>query len=306
MHRKKELFVMLHRMELSGVDSARAWSLLSADKQLSVLGKDLKKAAFLIKRGSSVSHAGDVTGLWSAFEIKMLEVGEQSGKLSASYASLAKYYELRGKRLRTIKSRMVLPVCVFLLALFLLPLPKIYTGDISVAEYFAGIFIRLSVIVAFIFLMKLSYRLYVDGRFSEKLYQLVGRIPVFGRLISWQTQLDFLNYFYLCFAAGIAATQAAQLAAQSLVNKYWSWKLWDVSVALEKGQVVTEALASSGVLPTNMGVQLINAGEASGRLEDMLARYIDSLNAALDLKWSYVLDWLPRILYGIVLLGMAI
>lgn len=303
---KKELFVMLHRLELSGVDSARAWSLLSADKQLSLLSKRLKKAAFLIKRGSTVSHAGEIAGLWGAFEIKMLEVGEQSGKLAASYANLAEYYELRGKRLRTIKSRMVLPVCVFLLALFLLPLPKIYTGDISLADYFSGIFIHLSVIVAFIVLMKLAYRLYINGRFSERLYQLLGKVPVFGRLISWQTQLDFLNYFHLCFAAGIAATQAAQLAAQSLVNKYWAWKLWDVSEALEKGQILTQALAGSGVLPTAMGAQLINAGEASGRLEDMLARYIDSLNADLDLKWDYVLDWLPRILYGIVLLGMVI
>ena len=306
MNRKKELFVMLHRMELSGVDPARAWSLLSVDKQLSRGGKNLKKAAFLIKRGSSVSHAGEVVGLWNSFEIKLLEVGEQSGKLAASYENLAHYYELRGKRLRTIKSRMALPVCVFLLALFLLPLTKIYTGEITVADYFTSILLRLGGIVAVVVLIKLFYRLYINGRLSERWYQLVGRLPIFGRLISWQTQLDFLNYFHLCFAAGIAPTQAAQLASQSLVNKYWSWRLWDVSVALEKGQVLTEALASSGVLPTAVGVQLLHAGESSGRLEDMLARYIDSLNADLDLKWDYVLEWLPRILYGIVLISMVV
>ena len=50
---------------------------------------------------------------------------------------------------------------------------------------------------------------------------------------------------------------------------------------------------------------MVNTGETSGTLPDMLARHCQAENHALDMFWNDVAQWLPRMAYVAVALWIA-
>ena len=81
----------------------------------------------LLKR-HDFATAGERSGLFTRLEARLIHAAMSSGSPAHMYGRLAECYTARAMQVATMKSRMVMPAGVFLLALIIEPLPGLASG----------------------------------------------------------------------------------------------------------------------------------------------------------------------------------
>jgi general secretion pathway protein F len=79
---------------------------------------------------------------------------------------------------------------------------------------------------------------------------------------------------------------------------------------IERGEPLSQALATVTVLVAldsgARAVEFARTGEQSGTLPEMLLRHVALETAAVDAFYQQAAQWLPRIVYGVIALWMAL
>ena len=107
-------------------------------------GEDKNKAALLekilrsIERGSSITRAFDKTEVFPNYFIKMLEVGESTGRLDTVLASLAEYYAGIDEISTSVKSAIAYPSVLLIIVFAVIILLSVY-----VLPIFSDVFAQL-------------------------------------------------------------------------------------------------------------------------------------------------------------------
>ena len=116
---RAELFSQLAKMESAGLPFDRALSVL----HLAEAGQErLVSMVSLLKR-HDFAMAGERSGLFTRLEARLIHAAVSTGSPAHMYGRLAECYTARAMQVATMKSRMVMPAGVFLLALIIEPLP---------------------------------------------------------------------------------------------------------------------------------------------------------------------------------------
>ena len=124
---RAELFTQLSRMESAGLPFYRALSVL----HLAEAGQSrLIEMVSLLKRHDFAS-SGERSGLFTRLEARLIHAAMSSGSPAHMYGRLAECYTARAMQVATMKSRMVMPAGVFLLALIIEPLPGLASGSLG-------------------------------------------------------------------------------------------------------------------------------------------------------------------------------
>ena len=107
-------------------------------------GEDKNKAALLkkilrsIESGSSITRAFDKTEVFPNYFIKMLEVGESTGRLDTVLASLAEYYAGIDEISTSVKSAIAYPSVLLIIVFAVIILLSVY-----VLPIFSDVFAQL-------------------------------------------------------------------------------------------------------------------------------------------------------------------
>ena len=121
---RAELFSQLTKMESAGLPFDRALSVL----HLAEAGQArLVSMVSLLKR-HDFAMAGERSGLFTRLEARLIHAAVSTGSPAHMYGRLAECYTARAMQVATMKSRMVMPAGVFLLALIIEPLPGLASG----------------------------------------------------------------------------------------------------------------------------------------------------------------------------------
>ena len=185
------LFKQLAQAERAGLTALDAARLLigSADARF----RD-RLAAFrrALNSGKSVADAGLRNGLFLPWEARLVQAAEVSGKLAQCYAALATRHSDQSRRSRQLKNGILLPLAIFVLAVFIAPLSALVTGAITGTRYLFLTIGRLLLFFGALFLLSWSWRRLSASGADNSLFRLLLRIPFFGRLIRRQQQRDYL------------------------------------------------------------------------------------------------------------------
>jgi general secretion pathway protein F len=302
---RAELFTQLAQMEVAGLPFDRAFAVLRvatvAQPRLEAMRKLIKRHPFAM--------AGELSGLFTKLEARLIHASISSGSPARIYRRLADFYTDRALQAATMKSRMTMPVAVFLLALAIQPLPNLVTGAIGIFGYLFQVLRPLMVIAMIVF----GVRWWLAQRRSKVVTDAPSpllSLPIIGKLIIRQNVRDFFESLALMLEAGVSMLDALPLALDTVEEASIKREFARIAPRVIDGATLSEAIGDIRFLGNQTSrarlIAFIHTGEASGALSEMLLRHTNMETSAINDWYQQLAEWAPRILYSGVMLWMVI
>lgn len=255
-----------------------------------------ERAAGLMRGGLPLHAAGTRTGLFESWEAGILSLGAQHGRMDLALAELARHYERSAQWWGRLRAKLTLPAAVLLLGCVALPLPGVFAGERSIAAYLLGVAV---VVVFFLWAWRGLSRAHGYPRLLDP---LLAALPGRGLLWSYHRR-NLLSDIAVLTEAGVPLVEGVQCALESCRSPVLRRRWRPVLDSLARGETFARSLRAQDALDAE-GFALIDSGEASGKLVEMLRRERDRLDASIALQLDVLVDWLPRLVYVLVLLAL--
>ena len=260
--------------------------------------------------------------VFDALYVNLVEAGEAGGILDTILQRLANYIEKNVKLKRAVKSALVYPVAVLLVAggvitlllwkvvpifatLFLglgvdLPLP---TRIVIALSNFIGSIFGLMILVVFI-AMAVALKLWhgtEQGRFI--LDGTLLKLPLVGILLRKIAVARFTRTLGTLISSGVPILEGLDITARTAGNAVIEKALGQVRKALEQGKNLADPLKETNVFP-GMVTQMIGVGEQTGAMDAMLQKIADFYEEEVDAAVKDLLAALEPAM--IVFLGVVV
>jgi type IV pilus assembly protein PilC len=291
----------LATMMKAGVPLLQAFDIVargSTNPRLTKLLTDIRND---VETGTALSAAFRKHPLhFNALYCNLVEAGEAAGILEAILDRLALYEEKTLALKSKIKSALMYPVAVLVVAfvvlavimIFVIPafkdvfssfgadLPAPTLFVIAISEFFVSYWWAI-----FGFLIGGTYFFFESWRRSERMQKVMDRlllrIPVFGDLIYKSVLARWTRTLSTMFAAGVPLVEALDSVGGAAGNAVYAEATEQIQKDVATGSSLTTAMQSTGVFP-NMVLQMSMIGEESGSLDHMLGKAAEFYEDEVD------------------------
>lgn len=296
---RADLLVQWAQMESSGIDTFRAMEILR-DGAKSHASDNVDQALEWMKTGVSPATAWSRAGLLQGWQSELLDAGFSSGRGEWALRAMAESLTARAVRWKRFKSKMFLPFAVMILAGLLWALPALVAGEIG----FFGFFFRITGAPAAIGgLIVMGIRLLQSAEDSA-VSNLIVNLPMIGPWLKLRTRADYLAITAQALRAGIPALNALPLASNAIRPPIIGRRYASTAELVAGGMTVAEALKQNGAL-NQAGFALVNSGEQSGALDDMLERTANAVDRDAQAHADHITTLVPRLIY-VLIAGMML
>lgn len=280
-----------------------------------------------IEGGESLTEAmKNYPDIFQELYVSMLQAGESGGLLADTTERLAYYLEAQAKLRRKVISAMMYPAIVTIVAFLLtssmiiwivpafagiyedfdaaLPGPTQVLVDVSdfVRKYAPFVFGALVAAVISTVQFKKTER---GAYFFDS---LVLKLPIFGELLRKVALSRFASTFAQMTRSGVPILEALEITAVATGNRVLGSTVKGAQVVVESGEPLSVALANDKNFSV-MLVQMLSAGEKSGKVDEMLSKiaefYEDEVDATLSGLTSLI-EPLLIVFLGIVIGGIVL
>ena len=254
-----------------------------------------------VETGTSLSAAFRKHPLYfDALYCNLVEAGEAGGILEQLLERLALYEEKTVQLKNKIKSALIYPVAVMVVAfvvltvimLFVIPafkevfssfgadLPAPTLFVIALSEFFVSYWYLI-----FGVLIGGGYFFFESWRRSERMQDFMDRvllkIPVFGNLINKAVIARWTRTLSTMFAAGVPLVEALDSVGGAAGNAVYRKATEQIQRDVSTGSALTTSMQTTGVFPT-MVLQMSAIGEESGSLDHMLGKAAEFYEDEVD------------------------
>ncbi|MCC5846989.1 MAG: type II secretion system F family protein [Verrucomicrobia bacterium] len=253
-----------------------------------------------VEGGESLSEAmAHYPTVFDNLYLSMIRAGETSGMMSDIAMRLAGYLEEAVMLKRKVKSAMMYPVMVTLVAialttgmiLFIVPaFAEMYADFDSALPAPTQALVNLSEFLNQYFLVTIGVLLAVGIGFSQYKKTPAGRysvdklklhMPVFGELIKKVSLARFASTFAELTRAGVPIIKTLDIVAAAANNAVLTQAVLDASPKIEGGANISASIGENPEFPRLL-IQMMSAGEKSGKMDDMLQRIADIYKGEVD------------------------
>ena len=300
---------------------------------LSVLGKQEKNRnmagtinhlADSVAGGATFSESlGQHPRVFDKLYVNMVKAGELGGVLELVLLRLAEYQEKAEKLKNRIVAAMVYPVIVIVIAVGILiflmavivprfekifaemlgdkPLPAITQFVINVSRWIQDRYILILVILAVVYAGWKVFSMTKGGRKVIDRFKL--KMPLFGPIQLKSAISRFTRTLGTLVTSGVPILQALNITRDTAGNVIVSDAIEKVHEAVREGESVVAPLEASRIFPP-MVISMVDVGEETGQLPDMLLKiadvYDDEVDNAVDAMTSLIEPIMIVLLAGIV------
>ena len=286
----------------AGLPLMRAMRVLQRQEKNVALKDAVAQMAESIESGSTFAEAlAAHPKIFDRLFVNMVKAGEVGGVLDVVLGRLAEFQEKAEKIKGKVKSAMTYPVVVLVMALSILTFLMMFIVP-KFADIFADLMggkgmpvltqfvmnasdtmvhrfpVVIAVIVALVVIIKLLAKTN-KGRIMLDQFKL--HAPVFGTLISKNSISRFTRTLGTLMAAGVPVLQALNIVKETVGNEVISKAVATIHDAVKEGENMAPPIASSKVFPP-MVVSMVEVGEETGALPDMLMKIADSYDDDVD------------------------
>ncbi len=312
----------------SGVPLVQSFQILGSSHENKAMAEMLNGIKTSLEGGAQLSEA--LKGYPDHFDelfCSLVNAGEQSGTLDKLLNEIANYKEKTESLKRKIKKATFYPAAVMVVAfvvtciLLMFVVPQFETlfqsvgGDLPMfTKLVVGLsawmqswwWLLFGVIGGSIYgLIQARKR---SEAFRYKLDQLTLRAPIFGDITQKATVARFTRTLSTMSAAGMPLVEAMESVASSAGNLVYREAIMRMKEETETGTRLAETMSRSKLFP-NMVLQMVEIGEESGSLDDMLGKvadyYEEEVDAAVDGLTS-LMEPLIMSFLGVVIGGLVI
>ncbi|HAL91539.1 MAG TPA: pilus assembly protein PilC [Verrucomicrobia bacterium] len=301
----KQLTVFTRQMSTlvnAGLPLMRALRVLQRQEKNAKLRDAVSQMAESIESGSTFAEAlAAHPKIFDRLFVNMVKAGEIGGVLDVVLGRLSEFQEKAEKIKGKVKSAMTYPIVVLVMALSILGFLMTYIvpkfadifGDLmggkgmpmltqfvmsasdTMVHRFPVVLIAIVVLVVVIKLLAKT----PQGRLALDKFKL--HAPVFGTLISKNSISRFTRTLGTLMSAGVPVLQALNIVKETVGNEVISRAVVTVHDAVKEGENMAPPIASSKVFPP-MVVSMVEVGEETGALPDMLMKIADSYDDDVD------------------------
>ncbi|HXA47537.1 MAG TPA: type II secretion system F family protein [Burkholderiaceae bacterium] len=299
-----DLFAQLAAMEKTGLPALQALGLIRLPSAAQTRVTTMHKFA---TRGAAIAIAGRNSGVFTDLEANLIAAATSAGSPAPTYRRLADYYTQRAAQARVIKSRMLLPGFMLLTSLFVQPLPALVAGNLSAGRYFLHCLIPLIALATLFYFGKAAFKQQEGppSAIGTAIQTLAMRLPLFGKMLIRSNIRDFFESLALMVEAGMPILQALPKALETVRLPPVRAAFSKIQPKIARGSTLTQALENISYLDDGQALALINTGEASGTLPEMLFRFAALETASINHFHEQMAAWLPRIIYAMVAAWVA-
>lgn len=301
----KQLTVFTRQMSTlvnAGLPLMRAIRVLQRQEKNATLKDALAQMADSIESGSTFAEAlAAHPKIFDRLFVNMVKAGEVGGVLDVVLARLAEFQEKAEKIKGKVKSAMTYPLVVLVMAVSILLFLMTYIVP-KFAEIFSDLMggkgmpmltqfvmsasdtlvkrfpVVIIVIIALVILVKVLAAT-AKGRYVLDQFKL--HAPVFGSLVSKNSISRFTRTLGTLMSAGVPVLQALNIVKETVGNEVISSAVASVHDAVKEGENMAPPIAAAKIFPP-MVVSMVEVGEETGALPDMLMKIADSYDEDVD------------------------
>ena len=318
----------LATMMRAGVPLLQAFDIVARGATNPRMTKLLNDIRVDVETGTSLSAAFRKHPLYfDALYCNLVEAGEAAGILEDLLDRLAVYHEKTMALRNKIKSALIYPVAVLVVAfvvltiimIFVIPafkdvfksfgadLPAPTLFVIAMSEFFVKYWWAI-----FGFIGGGLYFFIQSWRRSEKMQKAVDRlmlkIPVFGSLVEKSAIARWTRTLSTMFAAGVPLVEALDSVGGASGNAVYAEATEKIQKDVSTGSSLTSSMQTTGVFPT-MVLQMSAIGEESGSLDHMLGKaaefYEDEVDEAVK-GLSSLMEPFIIVILGVLIGGIVV
>ncbi|GGF82880.1 type II secretion system F family protein [Alteromonas lipolytica] len=310
----RQMYSLTH----AGIPILRAVSSLAESSSSIRLKIALSDIISLLERGRTLSSAmHQHSKIFDRLYVSVVHVGENTGRLDEAFLQLAGYLEREQETRRQIKAATRYPIFVVIaligalitMNVFVIPkfadmfnkfgaeLPVMTRFLLGMSDFFIN---QWYVLIGGTLALVLGIRSYLntpDGRLAWSRKKL--RLPVIGKVLERSLLARFCRSFSMMLQAGLPLTTALNLVAEAVGNRFMELRILDMRQSIEKGENLSRVTQASGLF-TPMVLQMVNVGEETGRVDELLAEVADFYEREVDYDLNSLTAKIEPILIGIV------
>src|SRR3989338_8112842 len=279
----------LSGMLRAGLSLFRALSVLKKQTKNATLNKILTSLSNEINAGGTLSSGLEkFPDVFSKLFVSMTRAGEESGNLSNALSEIGINLEKSHSLTKKIRGALIYPGVILsamvligvLMFAFVVPTLANTFKELGVVLptstrvlIFLGNFFSNHLILTFIMIIGtalLLYFLFISKFMAKYIDYTVIIIPIIGNLARSLNTARTARTMYSLLLAGVSITRAVEITQDVVQNIYYKQVLSEAKLAVEKGAPFSQAFENSQNLYPVMMSEMIQVGEETGKLSDML------------------------------------
>jgi type IV pilus assembly protein PilC len=256
----------------------------------------------------------------------MIAAGEAGGILDTILKRLATYIEKAVKLKGQVKSAMIYPIAVIVIAALVVGV-ILWKVIPTFAAMFEGLGAELPLPTRIVIALSNNLVRFAPfvipaiglGLYAFKQYyktnggrhsvdRVVLKMPVLGILMRKIAVARFCRTLSTLIASGVPILDGLEITAKTSGNAIVEDAIMETRKSIERGETISAPLREQGVFPS-MVTQMISVGEATGALDAMLAKIADFYEEEVDVAVAGLLTLLEPIMIaflGVVVGGIVI
>jgi len=284
----------------AGLPLLRGLRVLEKQERNSTLKRILGDLALAIEGGSTFSEAlAQHPKVFNRLFVNMVKAGELGGVLEVVLKRLAEFSEKAQKIKGKVKSALFYPVAVMFVACGILILLMVFVVP-RFKEVFAGqgmklpwftekvfevsnmiknhILETMGIAVVFVIL----FTLFTKTKFGRHVWDKFKlKVPAIGPVVTKVSISRFTRTLGTLVSSGVPILQALTIVKETAGNVIIANAVAKVHESVKEGETITAPLEASGVFPP-MVVSMVDVGEQTGALPEMLLRIADTFDEEVD------------------------
>ncbi|MCI0679745.1 type II secretion system F family protein [bacterium] len=301
LHEKITFAKNLSAMVQAGLPLARAFETLGRQTKNPKFKRILTAMTEGIKRGDSLSAGlAEYPDVFPPIFVAVVRVGEESGGLTDSLNTvgeqLEKTYELRKK----VRGAMIYPMIVIFAMIIIGALMLVYVVP-TLTSVFEELAVDLPASTQFIigaskFLVEntisalgifiaiiAGFVLFRKTRFGKRSFDfLFLHAPIFSKLVKRTNTAYTARTVSSLLAAGIDIVEALTITRDVLQNSFYKNVMTSAIERVQKGETLSSILTQYEHLYEPLAIEMVEVGEETGLLSDMLKKVADFYEAEVS------------------------
>ncbi|HEY5043096.1 MAG TPA: type II secretion system F family protein [Verrucomicrobiae bacterium] len=284
----------------AGLPLLRGLRVLEKQERNATLKGIIGELAVSIEGGSTFSEAlAQHPKVFNKLFVNMVKAGELGGVLEVVLKRLAEFSEKAQKIKGKVKAAMFYPVAVLIVAFgimillmtFVIPRFKdVFAGMNITMPWFTTFVmsisdtIRLHIVTSMIGMVGVvfAFWLFIKTKFGRHLWDKCKlKMPALGPVISKVAISRFTRTLGTLVSSGVPILQALTIVRETAGNVIIANAVSKVHESVKEGETITAPLEGSGVFPP-MVVSMVDVGEQTGALPEMLLRIADDYDEQVD------------------------
>ncbi|MBE0713106.1 MAG: type II secretion system F family protein [Candidatus Aminicenantes bacterium] len=243
----------------------------------------------------------------------LIASGEQSGSLDIMLRRLSEFIEKTVRLRAKVKQAMIYPVAIVIFAIvvsiFLLwkvipvfaaifrdlgaELPMLTAFVVALSDFVEKNIVFVAIGIAALLFLFRYYRSTKQGHWTTD--RLILKMPLFGNLLYKVAMTRVTRTLATLISGGVPMLEALKITSTTAGNVIIEQEIVEARKLVSEGKTMSESFKQAGRFPTMM-LQMINVGEATGTLDEMLSKLAEFYDEEVDASVSALLSIMEPVL----------